>query len=140
MGFAMFRVVAIAAGLALLAGSASAETIERTVKANTVSAIGGFLGYEVNTCYPSVVPDVKVRQAPANGTIQEIAVGANRFPVSALLSGDAPGQVLIVPTAAAAAGGTALRARTGKEALSPASREGGPDSVIVDLLQGRLRR
>ena len=81
MGFAMFRVIAIAAGLALLAGSASAETIERTVKANTVSAIGGFLGYEVNTCYPSVVPDVKVRQAPANGTIQirphEQALGKN---------------------------------------------------------------
>jgi hypothetical protein len=51
-------------------GSASAETIERTVKANTGSAIGGFLGYEVDTCYPSNIPDVKVRQAPANGTIQ----------------------------------------------------------------------
>jgi hypothetical protein len=68
--FVMYRIIVAAAGLALLTGSASAETIERTVKANTISALGGFLGYEVNTCYPSVIPDVKVRQAPANGTIQ----------------------------------------------------------------------
>ncbi|MPR08219.1 hypothetical protein [Microvirga tunisiensis] len=66
----MYRIIVAAAGLALLTGAASAETIERTVKANTISALGGFLGYEVNTCYPSVIPDVKVRQAPANGTIQ----------------------------------------------------------------------
>ena len=66
----MYRIIAVAAGLALLAGAASAETIERTVKANTISAIGGFLGYEVDTCYPSNIPDVKVRQAPANGTFQ----------------------------------------------------------------------
>ena len=69
-GFAMYRIIAAATGLSLLMGSASAETIERIVKANTVSAIGGFLGYEVDTCYPSNIPDVKVRQAPANGTIQ----------------------------------------------------------------------
>ena len=66
----MSRLIVFAAGFALLAGSASAETVERTVKANTVSAIGGFLGYEVDTCYPSNIPDVKVRQQPANGTIQ----------------------------------------------------------------------
>lgn len=40
----MSRLTAFAAGLALLAGSASAETVERTVKANMVTAIGGFLG------------------------------------------------------------------------------------------------
>jgi hypothetical protein len=62
--------IVVAAGLSLLAGYASAETLERTVKANAVSAIGGFLGYEVDTCYPSVIPDVKVRQAPVNGSIQ----------------------------------------------------------------------
>jgi sporulation protein YlmC with PRC-barrel domain len=75
----------------------------------------------------------------ANGSVEEIAVGAARYPVRALLSGDAPGQVLVVPTAAAAAGGTAQL--TGKETLSRASREAGPpDAVVVDLLQGRLRR
>ena len=74
----------------------------------------------------------------ANGSVEEIAVGAARYPVRALLSGDAPGQVLVVPTAA---GGTAQRALTGKETLSRASREAGPpDAVVVDLLQGRLRR
>jgi hypothetical protein len=66
----MSRLVAFAAGLALLASPASAETVERTVKANTISAIGGFLGYEVDTCYPSNIPDVKIRQQPANGTLQ----------------------------------------------------------------------
>lgn len=60
------------AGLVLWAGSAPAETMDRTVKANTRSAIGGFLGYEVDTCYPSVIPVVKVRQAPSNGSIEVI--------------------------------------------------------------------
>ncbi len=66
----MNRVMAAAAGLLMLAGSASAETQERTVKANTVAAVGGFLGYETHTCYPSAIPDVKIRQAPANGTLR----------------------------------------------------------------------
>jgi hypothetical protein len=66
----MYRAAAVLAGLACLAGSASAETLERTVKANAATPIGGFLGYEVDTCYPSVIPNVKVRQAPANGSIQ----------------------------------------------------------------------
>ena len=68
----MRRVAIVLTGLALLAGPASAETVERTVKANARSAIGGFFGYEVDTCYPSDIPDVKVRQAPGNGTIQII--------------------------------------------------------------------
>jgi hypothetical protein len=66
----MYRAVAALAGLTLLAGSASAETVERTVKANTISAVGGFLGYEVDTCYPAEIPNVKVRQEPGNGSIR----------------------------------------------------------------------
>jgi hypothetical protein len=66
----MRRVVLALAGLMLLASPAAAETVERTIKANSRAAIGGFLGYEVDTCYPSAIPDVKVRQAPANGSIQ----------------------------------------------------------------------
>lgn len=58
------------AGLTLIATPTSAETIERTVKANAMSPIGGFFGYEVHTCYSSVVPDIKVKQAPANGQFQ----------------------------------------------------------------------
>jgi hypothetical protein len=42
--FIMNRAMAAAAGLLVLAGSAFAETRERTIKANTVVAIGGFLG------------------------------------------------------------------------------------------------
>jgi hypothetical protein len=65
----MYRAL-ILTGAILLAGSAAAETVERTVKANSVSAVGGFLGYEVDTCYPSVIPDAKVRQAPSNGSFR----------------------------------------------------------------------
>ncbi len=64
------RYFAIVLAGVFLAGPALAETREKTVKANARTAIGGFLGYEVHTCYPSMIPDVKVRQAPGNGTIQ----------------------------------------------------------------------
>ena len=66
----MTRVALVLAGSIFLAASASAETLERTVKANSATPIGGFLGYEVDTCYPSVIPNVKVRRTPANGSIQ----------------------------------------------------------------------
>lgn len=66
----MYRVAAVVMGLTVLAGAAAAETRERTIKANTASAVGGFLGYEVDTCYPSEIPDVKIRQAPASGTLR----------------------------------------------------------------------
>jgi sporulation protein YlmC with PRC-barrel domain len=137
----MWRSVLLAGTLAFLANAGAQDAGHRAawpaaMRLNEIIGIVEVLTPEGR----SLGPITDLYFDPANGTIQEIAVGANRFPVSALLSGDAPGQVLIVPTAAAAAGGTALRARTGKEALSPASREGGPDSVIVDLLQGRLRR
>jgi hypothetical protein len=60
---------ALLAAFALTIGAAGAETYDRTVKANTRTAVGGFLGYEVDTCYPSAIPDVKIRQAPSNGTV-----------------------------------------------------------------------
>ncbi|MCB8820243.1 hypothetical protein [Microvirga rosea] len=66
------RIASVLALTALVATSVSAETLDKTVKANTRSAIGGFLSYEVDTCYSAEVPDVKVRQAPANGSIQLI--------------------------------------------------------------------
>jgi len=68
----MFRAASALAGILLLASPACAETLERTVKANTVAAIGGFLGYEVDTCYPSDIPEVKIRQAPAYGSLRII--------------------------------------------------------------------
>jgi hypothetical protein len=75
----MHRALIVLAGLTLIAGSASAETQDKTVKANTSTAIAGFFGYELNTCYPSVIPDVKVKQAPANGDFKivphEITLG-----------------------------------------------------------------
>jgi hypothetical protein len=70
MGLAMRRVALLLTALTLLAGPATAETVEKTVKANAPAVLGGFLGYEVNTCYPSAIPDVKVRQAPRNGSLR----------------------------------------------------------------------
>ena len=66
----MRRIAIALTGLVLLAAPAPAETLERTVKANSRSAIGGFLSYEVDTCYSAEVPDVKVRQSPAHGSFQ----------------------------------------------------------------------
>lgn len=71
MESSMFRAAAVAfTGLAVLTGSAFADTYDRKVKANTASPIGGFAGYEEETCRPSVIPVVKVRQSPANGTLK----------------------------------------------------------------------
>lgn len=66
----MRRIVVGAALVLSMAASAGAETLDRTVKAGSRSAIGGFFGYEVDTCYPSEIPDVKIRQAPSNGSFQ----------------------------------------------------------------------
>ncbi|MBZ6076230.1 hypothetical protein [Microvirga puerhi] len=60
------------AGLMLMTAPLAAETVERTVKANSRAAIGGFLSYEVDTCYSAEIPDVTVRQAPANGSFQVV--------------------------------------------------------------------
>lgn len=66
----MHRSAFLLASLTLLTNPVAAETFERTVKPNAASAIGGFFGYEVQPCYSSVIPDVKVKQAPANGNFQ----------------------------------------------------------------------
>lgn len=67
----LFRATLLFAALtACMTASASAETVERKVKANAASPIGGFFGYEVDTCYPSMIPDVKVRQGPAHGNVR----------------------------------------------------------------------
>src|SRR3954452_18900834 len=62
--------ISVFAGIVLLAGAANADTFDRSVKANTSTAVGGFLGYEVNTCYPSGVPDVKIHQPAGNGNVE----------------------------------------------------------------------
>jgi hypothetical protein len=68
----VLRIAFALTGIVLLAFPVAAETTDRTVKANTRTGIGGFLGYEVDTCYGSVIPAVKVRQAPSNGSIEII--------------------------------------------------------------------
>jgi sporulation protein YlmC with PRC-barrel domain len=137
----MWRSALLLGTLAFLA-NAGAQDVDRSVSWPRAMRLSEIIGMEVLTPEGRRLGTITdLYFDGANGSVEEIAVGAARYPVSALLSGDAPGQVLIVPTAAATAGGTALRAPTRKETLSRASREAGPpDAVIVDLLQGRLRR
>jgi hypothetical protein len=58
----------VAAAL-LLATGAAGETVDRTVKANARTALGGYFSYWLDTCGRGEIPDVTVRQRPANGTL-----------------------------------------------------------------------
>jgi hypothetical protein len=62
--------IPVLVGTVFQAGVANADTVERTVKANTTTAVGGFFGYEVNTCYPSAIPEVKIHQLAGNGNVE----------------------------------------------------------------------
>jgi hypothetical protein len=53
----------------LLAGPASAETIQRTVKANAKTTVGGIFVFNTGTCAGSVIPDAKVGEQPRNGVV-----------------------------------------------------------------------
>jgi sporulation protein YlmC with PRC-barrel domain len=76
----------------------------------------------------------------ASGEVHEVAVGAARYPVSALVSGDEPRQVVFEPPFAASAGASAFLPLSAGKSLTRASRElGPPEAVVVDLLQGRVR-
>ena len=82
----------------------------------------------------------------ATGAIKEVAVGAARYPLSALLSGNEPRLVVIDPPLQSSAGATGLLALTRRPpaeassaASSYASELGPPEEVIVDLKEGRLR-
>ena len=74
------------------------------------------------------------------GEVREVATGSARYPVSGLVSGDEPRQVVFEPPFASSTGGTALLPLPAEKRLSRASRElGSPDEIIVDLREGRLR-
>lgn len=79
----------------------------------------------------------------ATGAIEEVAVGAARYPLSALLSGNEPRRVVIDPPLQGSAGATGLHPlltrRQPAEASSYASDLGPPEEVLVDLKEGRLR-
>jgi sporulation protein YlmC with PRC-barrel domain len=79
----------------------------------------------------------------ATGAIEEVAVGAARYPLSALLSGNEPRRVVIDPPLQSSAGGTGLlpllTRRSPAEGPSYASDLGPPEEVFVDLKEGRLR-
>ena len=77
----------------------------------------------------------------ATGAIQEVAIGAARYPLSALLSSNEPRRVVIDPPPQSSAGATGLLALTRSqpaEASSHASDLGLPEEIIVDLKEGRL--
>jgi sporulation protein YlmC with PRC-barrel domain len=81
---------------------------------------------------------------PSTGGIEEVAVGNARYPLSALISGNEPGRVVVEPPLQSSAGATALLPLSAGERLSEkfsrASRDlGSPEQIIVDLKQGRVR-
>jgi len=81
----------------------------------------------------------------ATGIVEEVAVGAARYPVHTLISGDAPGRLVVLELPqAASAGATALlpisAGSHGGQAYSRASRElGAREGTAVDLREGRVR-
>jgi sporulation protein YlmC with PRC-barrel domain len=76
----------------------------------------------------------------ATGGIEEVALGAARYPVGSLVSGTEPGRVLLEPPLESAAGASALVPLSAGKKASGTSRElGAPSEIIVDLLEGRIR-
>lgn len=83
----------------------------------------------------------------ATGTVEEVAVGAARYPVRTLISGDTPGRLVVLELPqAASAGATALlpisagSERHGGQGHSRASRDlGTPEGFALDLREGRVR-
>jgi hypothetical protein len=59
----------VLAAILACATPASAETIERMVKANTLTAVGGLFTYGVQSCLQGAIPDAKVGRPPKNGTV-----------------------------------------------------------------------
>jgi sporulation protein YlmC with PRC-barrel domain len=79
----------------------------------------------------------------ATGMIEAVEVGGARYPLSGLISGDQPGQVVAefpLP-GSASAGATALLPISAGDKSSRASRDlGSPDAIVVDLREGRVRK
>jgi hypothetical protein len=69
------------------------------------------------------------------GKVEYILLENTRYPVSALVAADAPGQVIVDDSFASAAGATALLPQTPVQLLR-ATRD---DRLVVDLRDGRVR-
>jgi len=84
----------------------------------------------------------------ATGTVEEVAVGAARYPLSALVSADKPGRVVVRErpsvvqefSSESSAGPTALLPISAGGKSPHAGRElGAPEDITVDLREGRVR-
>ena len=62
--------VSLALGACFFAGAASAETIQKTVKANARTPVGGIFVYWVQACTQGAIPDARISDAPKNGTVE----------------------------------------------------------------------
>jgi sporulation protein YlmC with PRC-barrel domain len=105
----------------------------------TVLRLSEVIGIEVLTPEGrrlGTITDLLVERT--SGSVEEVAVGAARYPISALLSGARPGQVVLELPWSSSAGGSAQSHSAGKD-LVRASRVASPEAVTVDLLQGRVR-
>ena len=67
----MRRWIVSVVGLVLAAGGAAAqESVDRTVKANARTAVGGIFTFWQHSCEQSMIPDPKLSKAPANGRVE----------------------------------------------------------------------
>src|SRR5262245_12396376 len=138
----MRRSALFVAAVAFVA-NANAQGLYGEIFEPLVLRLSGIIGIEVLT--PEGISLGRITDVyfdRASGGVEEVAVGAARYLVSAMVSGDAPRQIVLDPQPAsfASAGASALAPLSDARSLSLASRElGSPDRVFVDLLQGRVR-
>jgi sporulation protein YlmC with PRC-barrel domain len=74
------------------------------------------------------------------GKVERVAVGSTSYPVSALLSADRPGQVVLELPFGSSGGASAFLQPAGTR-LAPVTREFGPaEALSIDLRDGRVQR
>ena len=86
--------VSLALGACFIAGVASAETIERSVKANARTPVGGIFVYWVQACTQGAIPDPRISDAPKNGTV-EIEMRQVRLTKETNCTGNVKGPVFV---------------------------------------------
>jgi sporulation protein YlmC with PRC-barrel domain len=84
----------------------------------------------------------------ATGSIEDVAVGAARYPLSALISDDKPGRVVVrelplvmqeLSSESSAGASALLPISTGRKSPRASRELGAPEEIRVDLREGRIR-
>jgi sporulation protein YlmC with PRC-barrel domain len=104
--------------------------------------LGEVIGMEVIT--PEGRPLGRITELLAErdtGKVERIAVGTATYPVSALLSSERPGQVVLELPFSSSGGASAFLQPAAGRRLAPVTRDfGPPEGLTIDLRDGRVRR